>query len=58
MKCDPTTPGDGRWTCETCGADLGTSEGKAAPDFARCPALARGNDCDDGNTGEATADEH
>ncbi len=23
MTCNPTTPGTGRWTCETCGADLG-----------------------------------
>ena len=37
MTCRPTTSGTGRWTCETCGADLGTSEGKAPPDFARCP---------------------
>ena len=23
MNCRPTTSGTGRWTCETCGADLG-----------------------------------
>jgi hypothetical protein len=41
MKCDPTSPGYGRWFCDTCGADLGTSEGKAAPDFERCPDVKR-----------------
>lgn len=41
MTCNPTTPGTGRWNCETCGANLGTSEGKAVPDFARCPDAKR-----------------
>lgn len=38
MNCRPTTPGSGRWTCETCGADLG--DGTAPYLVARCPEPA------------------